>query len=136
MSVTMEVVGWTGRHALWCGRGVAHGLALFSCARAFGGWRLVGVASQFQFARGSSPTLAGSKCLGFGGFRPPCFLAFPWVSWAAQRFRSLQESGLRWLTCFLGGLDVADGLDFEYPLFGEFSWRFGVASGPSLCRTA
>ena len=27
-------------------------------------------------------------------------------------------------------------LAFEYPPFGEFSWRFGVASGLSLCRTA
>ena len=32
-----KVAGWTGQHVFLCGRGVAHGLALFSCARVFGG---------------------------------------------------------------------------------------------------
>ena len=55
-----------------CGRDVADSLALFSCARVIGGRHFrPDATSQSQFARGSHPTLAGSKCLGSGGFRHP-----------------------------------------------------------------
>ena len=73
----------------------------------------------FSVCSGSSPTLAVSMCL----------LGRPAFSRPPRKWPALAHE-LPWWPRY------GKWLRFSVTPFGEISWRFGVASGSSLCRTA
>ena len=131
-----KVTGWIGLHtssvAVAWHMAWRSSLVHVSLVTGVPAWAL---RHSFSFS-GEQSHLAGSKCLGSGRYRPPCF---PGVSMGLVSLPAFSKPPRKWPTLarvFPGCRDVAGGLDLEYPPFGEFSWRFGVASGPSLCQKA
>ena len=90
------VAGWTGRHACWCGRGVAHGLVFslvhVSLVAGVSAWTLCHIFSllgeQSHFSRQQMPWLWGISALLFPAVSM-CLLGRPAFSRPPRKWPAL-----------------------------------------------